>query len=556
MRLRQSENATSEWPRYAKHPFARGRSIMWLLTQQACLIFCSQLIRFRKSRRTKIREYAGRHLANSLLRLGPLYVKLGQIISCRKNLLGPEWIDAMAILQDQIPAREGQEALDLAYSTLEGGKAEFDQLFIDFDPTPLAAASLGQVHRAVLRSTGDEVAVKVQRPFLRQIYDQDLKFLTTIAQWMDKMPSPKKNVGGISSSWTKIFQDAEEILYREIDYRDEADNGVRFSEDFGLTLGGLPIEPKAKARNNQTLPSAAEWIRTPYVYKDISNERLLIMEFVPSIKITNNEKLKKANVTTADKIELADSLARAYLRQFCCNLFFSTDPHPGNLGVEIAPSGKPRLVLYDFGQAASLTKGQADGILSIIEAIIDMDVDRSIEAFQQMGVLVDGADLDMVRSKVADNYRTGKVKANRKRLRGKGYLFRDDDKEEEVSTESSSANKTNVDATATSSDSNASINTTAATTTTTSNDMEVMSFFSLPAEYAFVARALSQMDGVGKSLDPDFDFISNSAPYIVEIKGADKYLKEEITKFITNIEKRVTQFQMKLMNPRKTKKGS
>jgi predicted unusual protein kinase regulating ubiquinone biosynthesis (AarF/ABC1/UbiB family) len=171
----------------------------------------------------------------------------------------------------------------------------------------------------------------------------------------------------------------------------------------------------------------------------------------------------------------------------------------GNLGVEVMDNGKPRLVMYDFGQAATLTPKQSDGILDIIEAIIDMDVDRSIDAFQKMGVLVDGADLKKVRAKVAENYRTGKVKANRKTLRRNGYELK-----EETSAASLEADEEGK-----------------------GKDSEIMSFFTLPAEYAFVARALSQMDGVGKLLDPEFDFISNGAQYIVEIKGAKEYLKDE-----------------------------
>lgn len=155
--------------------------------------------------------------------------------------------------------------------------------------------------------------------------------------------------------------------------------------------------------------------------------------------------------------------------------------------------------MYDFGQAASITPQQADGILDIIEAIIDMNVDRSIEAFQKMGVLVDGADLKKVRAKIAENYRTGKVKANRKKLRKSGYELK-----EQTSTESLQADEAEK-----------------------GKDTEVMSFFTMPAQYAFVARALSQMDGVGKVLDSEFDFISNGAPYIVEIKGANQYLKDE-----------------------------
>jgi predicted unusual protein kinase regulating ubiquinone biosynthesis (AarF/ABC1/UbiB family) len=328
---RQAKDATSEWSRYAEKPGARGRAIMWLVVRQAVFIVAARITSMLRLRQTAttIRQTAGHNFSDGLLKLGPLYIKLGQIVSCRKGLLGKEWIDAMADLQDRVPARTGQDALDLAYATLEGGKKEFDEMFVDFDPTPLAAASLGQVHRAKLRSNNDEVAVKVQRPYLRQIYDQDFVLLTTIAQFMDRLPGTSKNVGGVESSWTQIFVDAEDILYREIDYRDEAENARRFANDFGLGLGGNATTPTAIARNNKTMPSAAEWLRTPYVYSNISNERLLVMEFVPSIKITNREKLDANNVTAEDRIELADNLARAYLIQFCCNLFFSTDPHPG-----------------------------------------------------------------------------------------------------------------------------------------------------------------------------------------------------------------------------------
>jgi predicted unusual protein kinase regulating ubiquinone biosynthesis (AarF/ABC1/UbiB family) len=539
---RQTKDATSEWGRFAQQPGARARAISWLITRQSFLVLFSKLVR--NKWRSQIREFAGRQFAQGLLQLGPLYIKLGQIVSCRKNLLGEEWITSMARLQDAVPARTGQEALDLAYTTLPGGQDEFNELFIDFDSTPLAAASLGQVHRATLRSNRDQVAVKVQRPFLKQIYDQDLELLMNVAKSIDKLRDfMNRKGGGVSSySWTSIFQDAEAILYREIDYRAEAENGIRFNRDFGLDKGGQPMAVTSKARNNQTLPSAADWIRAPHVYGDISSERLLVMEFVPSIKITNTAKLAAANITDADKLDLADALARAYLRQFCCNLFFSTDPHPGNLGVEIMDNGKggkptPRLVFYDFGQAATLNQGQADGILDIIEAIIDTDVDRSIDAFLKMGVLesTDPADLDKVRSKVGENYRTGKIKANRKKLKRGGYKFKDDDDDKNSNSASlSDATTANV------------------TASTKSEDLEVMSFFSLPAEYAFVARAITQMDGVGKGLDPDFDFISNSAPYIVEIKGTDKYLKEEATKLFMNFQKKVTAFQRSLDNKSKT----
>ena len=167
--------------------------------------------------------------------------------------------------------------------------------------------------------------------------------------------------------------------------------------------------------------------------------------------------------------------------------------------------------------------------MDVVEAIIDRDVDWSIDAFLKMDVFVstDLADLDKVRSQVANNCHAGKVKANRKKLKRQGYKFKDD-VDENNNTALNNTTTANV------------------TASTKSEDLEVMSFFSLPAEYAFVARAITQMDGVGKGLDPDFDFISNSAPYIVEIKGADKYLKEEAVKLVTNFQKKVTAFQRSL----------
>lgn len=206
----------------------------------------------------------------------------------------------------------------------------------------------------------------------------------------------------------------------------------------------------------------------------------------------------------------------------------------GAPGIDIVPDNgvevrKPRLVMYDFGQAATLNRNQADGILEIIEAIVDMDVDRSVEAFQKMGVLVDNANLDEVRDKVAENYRTGKVKANRKKLRRKGYKFRDEE----------TASSTNASET-----SSIGIEMTSGENKTKTSDSKVMSYFSLPAEYAFVARAISQMDGVGKSLDPEFDFISSAAPYLVEVKGADLYVKEEVIKFFKGVLGKMTKFQM------------
>lgn len=513
VRQRQAKDATSEWERYAHHPAARGRALVALLARLLPLYILTQLSKQAESK-VRWRTRSGEMFSNGLLRLGPLYVKLGQIVSCQDRL-PPEWVVALEQLQDRVPAKAGREALELAYASV--GSPEFETTFSDLDTTPLAAASLGQVHKAVLRETNETVAIKLQRPYLRQIYDQDLTLLLKLANLMDRFGGSTAQVGGVSQSWTDIFTDAKDILYREIDYRDEEENAVRFARDFGLGKGGRPVTPTAKSYDNETLPSAAPWLRTPYIYPNLSSEKALVMEYVPSIKITDASQLEAANITNEEKEYLADSLARAYLRQFTVNRFFSTDPHPGNLGVERVPgTQKPRLVIYDFGQACELTHDQAHGILQVIEAIVDMRADTCVQAFDRMGVLTENANLTEVQAKVQNNFDTGKVQVKRKKLKRAGYKFQD----------AAPVNRTN--------------------STTTSaqppKDSTVMSYFTLPAEYAFVARALAQMHGVGKTLDPDFDFISSAAPQLVEVKGVGSYLKDEWSKWWEGVQTKVDSF--------------
>ncbi|KAL7554082.1 hypothetical protein ACHAWF_017446, partial [Thalassiosira exigua] len=533
---RQEVDATSEWGRYADFPSARGMALTVLMMRLLPYAIVPGVIEkfsekkrkddkdyggydtkeeYESSRPHRLRTRGGQLFADGLLRLGPLYIKIGQILSCQENLFPQEWIGAMERLQDRVPAKSGKDAWDLAYGSCPGGKAGFHTRFTDFDDIPLAAASLGQVHRARLRSTGDRVAIKIQRARLRDIYDKDLVLMKKIAKVADSLGKAGQ-VGGVEQSWGGIFDDAETILYREIDYRDEAENAIRFANDFGLGRGGVPIESTSCSVDGKKLPSAAEWLRTPYTYGELSSEKFLVMEYVPSIKVSNDAKLDEAGVTLEDREYLAESLAHSYLRQFCCNRFFSTDPHPGNLGVEVFEDGRaPRMVFYDFGQACSLSDDQSGGILEVVESIVDSDATKSVAAFSRMGVLKDNADLDMVQAKCQQNYDTGKLKV-KKRKKRRSSKYRS----------SAGADRSELDARI----DQASKSSNATESATETKDAEVMKFFTLKSEYAFVARALSQMDGVGKGLDPEFDFISAAAPYLVEVKGAGRYLMDEAKK--------------------------
>jgi len=565
---RQSLDDTSEWGRYADHPSIRGRALFGLMGRISFLLLWARMVNtilpggnfFPMGRSTNtnnnakeqnlsqtakkaahIRTRAGVTFAEGLLRLGPLYIKIGQILSCRENLLPDEWKESMERLQDRVPAKSGEEALNLAYSAYDGGKKEFDSLFSDFNDVPLAAASLGQVHLATLRSSNTTIAIKLQRPRLRDIYDKDLALMNKIAKGVDKFGGKAGAVGGVKQSWEVIFQDAEEILYREIDYRAEAENALKFSSNFGLGVDGEAMPCSAKSLDGKPLLSAASWVRTPFVYSDVSNERSLVMEYVPSIKISDNDKLAKAGVTEEEKEYLAECLGRAYLRQFCCGKFFSTDPHAGNLGVAIVNRGTKKsvqLVFYDFGQACSLKDDQAGGILDVIEGIIDYDVDKCVNAFQRMGVLADNADLAKVKRKVNDNFKSGKIMVKEKKQRKKAgqTSISYDESAAAVSTlrEDSKPSTAKIqNANVAEGEDNEKI-----------NDAEIMSYFTLPAEYAFVARAISQMDGVGKGLDRDFDFISAAAPWLVEIKGGEKFVEDEAKKFVSSLFKGVLDYQI------------
>jgi predicted unusual protein kinase regulating ubiquinone biosynthesis (AarF/ABC1/UbiB family) len=186
----------------------------------------------------------------------------------------------------------------------------------------------------------------------------------------------------------------------------------------------------------------------------------------------------------------------------------------------VLPGKPPRVVMYDFGQACSLKSDQAQGILDVIEAIIDMDSNRCVDAFVKMGVMKEGADMAKVRAKVQNNFETGKIQVKRKKLKKAGYIFK---------------NSGDVEITSTLVKGNGN-----------GNDGEVMSFFTLPSEYAFVARAIAQMDGVGKALDPEFDFISSAAPHIVEIKGTTSYVSDELNKWIRNTSRKIIDWQQSL----------
>ena len=163
-------------------------------------------------------------LTNKILELGPTFIKLGQLLSTRVDILPNEYIEKLVQLQDKVPGFSGDAAVKLVEAQL--GKP-IDELFDSFNSTPIAAASLGQVHIAY--KNGQKLAVKVQRQGLKNLFDMDLKNIKVLAKILDKF-DPKSD--GASRDWASIYDESSKLLYREIDYQLEALNSIRFKENF------------------------------------------------------------------------------------------------------------------------------------------------------------------------------------------------------------------------------------------------------------------------------------------------------------------------------------
>ena len=273
---------------------------------------------------------AAEAFAKDLESLGPTFIKLGQILSTRADLLPPEYLDALSRLQDNVEP--------FAYDDVE--KTVRDELgvrvshaFVEFDRLPLAAASLGQVHRAVLRG-GREVAVKVQRPGIRDQIEKDLSAFKDIAVVIDRIGAAK-NVDA-----TRVLEEFKRTLLSELDYREEARNLVTIAHqlrDFENIVIPLPID-------------------------DFTTARVLTMDYISGTKITS---VSRVEWTEVDGAGLADELFRAYLQQILIDGVFHADPHPGN--VLLTPDH--RIALIDLGMIGRVSAGMQEQLFKLILAV-------------------------------------------------------------------------------------------------------------------------------------------------------------------------------------------
>jgi predicted unusual protein kinase regulating ubiquinone biosynthesis (AarF/ABC1/UbiB family) len=286
-------------------------------------------------------------LAADLEAMGPTFVKLGQLLSTRADLLPAPYLKALTRLQDDV------EPLSFAVieETVERELGvRISDAFSFFDHVPLASASLGQVHRAALRD-GRPVAVKVQRPDIRQVIDDDMTALADIAAFLDKRTEWGRKVG-----FTEMLDEFRQSLLRELDYRIEAQNLV--------TLGANLSE--------------LELIEVPQPIEDFTSARVLTMDFVGGRKITS---LGPLGLMEIDGPALADALFRAYLKQILEDGFFHADPHPGNVFI----TDEGRLALIDLGMVARVQPGTQDDLIRLLLAVSEGKGDEAAEVAMQIG---------------------------------------------------------------------------------------------------------------------------------------------------------------------------
>ncbi|MFN3926423.1 MAG: ABC1 kinase family protein [Pseudanabaenaceae cyanobacterium] len=428
------------WSRDNYSPFWRSLDIWRMVLTFIAMIWLDQhdwsYIGGKTPQRMKKRTRArAAWLREALLELGPTFIKIGQFLSTRADILPTESVEELSKLQDRVPAFSFAKVREIITTDL--GKPP-EVLFQHLEPEPLAAASLGQVHKAVL-PTGEQVVVKVQRPGLLKLFAIDLEIVRRLAQYFQNHPKYGKG-----RDWVGIYEECRRILYEEADYLNEGRNADTFRRNF---------------RDNPQ-------IIVPRIYWRYTSRRVLTLEYLPGIKISDYETLRSAGI---DCKQVARTGAECYLQQLLRHGFFHADPHPGNLAV--TPTGN--LIFYDFGMMGQIKPVTREKLLKALFGIARKDGDEVLTALVELGAV--------------------KLTGDPTPLRRSIQFMLDNFVGQPFEKQSFAA---------------------------ISDDLFEIAYeqpFRFPATFTFVVRALSTLEGLGKGLDPDFNLMEIAKPYTLEL---------------------------------------
>ena len=327
----------------------------------------------RRTRSRRLIQIAARFRAMAI-RMGGVMIKVGQFLSARADVLPPEITEELSGLQDEVPPEDFDAIRKLAEAELG---APLEERFERFEPEPLAAASLGQVHRARVRNEAAEaegfqdVVVKIQRPFIDQLIEVDFSALHRVAGWLMRYKPISRRV-----DVRALISELESTVYREIDYLAEGGNAETFKKNF----------------------AASQRIHVPRVVWSRTTQRVLTLENVYAIKITDYDAITSAGI---DRAQVAKVLFKTYLKQIFEDSFFHADPHPGNLFVTPRPGSEEdsptwQLTFVDFGMVGTVPEHLSEGLRELMIGIGTRNAARVVAAYQTLGVLLPGADLNLL----------------------------------------------------------------------------------------------------------------------------------------------------------------
>nr|CAB3466858.1 unnamed protein product [Digitaria exilis] len=334
---------------------SRGAEIIWKLG----FYWSSLVYDFLVGRDEEIVPYRARQLRNLLCDLGPSFIKAGQVLANRPDIIREDYMNELCILQDDVPSFPNQ----VAFAIIEEELGQpLERVFSKISSQTIAAASLGQVYRATLRETGEDVAIKVQRPGIEPIIYRDLFLFRTLASFLNGISLQK-----LGCNAELIVDEFGEKLLEELDYTLEARNIEDFLENF---------------KDDPT-------VKIPRVYKQLSGSRALVMEWIDGIRCTDPQAIKEAGIDVEGFLTVGVSAALRQLLEFG---LFHGDPHPGN----IFAMRDGRIAYVDFGNVAVLSQQNKQILIDAVVHAVNEDYAEMANDFTRLGFLARGTDVSPI----------------------------------------------------------------------------------------------------------------------------------------------------------------